>query len=75
MTEQEKKELEHELQELVIRHDSLYARCLIGVSTGSVHLTELGFNEMAVPNSIVSAGEAHYKGKTKNGLCITTIRD
>ena len=75
MKAKEKKELEHELQELVIAFDSLYARCLVGVSKGSVLLEEKVFDALAIPDSISRLDCGHYAGKTKNGLRITTVRD
>ena len=74
---EELKQLEHELQELVIAFDKLYAAdYFIGVSEKSAHLTNEGFDLLAIPDSIqeIPYSGNQFEGRTINGLKITVCR-
>lgn len=70
----ELKELEHDLQELAIAFDKLYAGHLISVADSYAHLDNKGFELLAVPDSIQDIPDSggHKSGKTINGLKLVT---
>ena len=74
---EEQKQLEKDLQELVIAFDKLYATDLfICASKDYAHLTDGGFDLLAVPDSIKEIPDSgnQFEGRTKNGLRIIVCR-
>ena len=71
---EELKQLEHDLQELVIAFDKLYAGHMISITGNYAHLDNEGFDLLAVPDSIqeIPSNDNQYEGRTINGLKIVT---
>ena len=73
---EEQKQIEKDLQEMVIAFDKLYATVLIGVNGSCAHLSNEGFDSLVVPESIQEIPDSgnQFEGRTINGLKIVTCR-